>query len=55
MTRTEGLVKCIPCDTVYGTIYADQINDTAVFANRTVPDTIPRRCTVCSVILSRVV
>lgn len=54
MTRTEGIIRCLPCSVVYGTVYADLKNaDTQVWANRTVPEVIPTYCTECRNPLTR--
>lgn len=53
MTRTEGLVRCLPCNVTYGTVYADLLNDSQVWANRTDPVSIPTYCSQCSHPLTR--
>lgn len=51
--RLDGVIKCLTCDIVYGTLYAVE-STSNVYGNVTDPVVIPKYCRQCSNPLTRI-
>ena len=48
MRKEVAALHCADCHLVYGTLYeVEQASRPGVFANETVPEVIPKRCSIC--------
>ena len=50
--RLECVVGCLHCDTVIGRVFAKE-RAPGMWINRSVPDPLPKQCSICNSVIER--